>query len=112
MEQQGVPLTPPVGEQIAAQLKQTEEERMPQVGDVVVYHDPTGIPSNALVTAVWGAKCINLVITSQDENKTDPYGRQIERQTSMSHASVNRVHGFYWRWPEEEPNAYVPPVSR
>lgn len=87
-------------------------ERTVHVGDVVVYHDPSGKSSNALVTAVWGPTCINVIIVSSDETKQDNYGRQIERQTSMSHASVNMVHGFYWRFPDEEPNAYVPPQER
>jgi hypothetical protein len=82
-----------------------------EVGGVVVYHDPTGVPHQALVTAVWGPTCINVVFTSADGNKTDTYGRQIERQTSLSHKSVMNVHGFYWRYPDEEPNLYVPPVA-
>jgi len=87
------------------------EERIPQVGDVVVYHDETAVPHNALVTAVWGAKCINLLFVSQEEARRDQYGRQIERKSSSTHKSAFNVHGNYWRWPEEEPNAYTPPVA-
>jgi len=87
------------------------DERLPTVGGVVVYHDPHGNPSDALVTAVWSATCINLIIVSRDDKKTDEYGRQIERYTSMSHKNTMKVHGFYWRFPDEEPNPYVPPLG-
>jgi hypothetical protein len=88
------------------------EPRVPQIGDPVVWHDSTGVPHNALVTAVWGPTCINVVVVSSDKNKGDDYGRQIERNTSSLHKSVNQVHGFYWRFPDEEPNPYVPPIAR
>lgn len=86
-------------------------ERMAKVGQTVVWHNPVGLAHSALVTAVWSATCLNLVVVSSDENKKDDYGRQIERQTSSSHASVSKVHGFYWRFEDEEPNQYVPPVQ-
>lgn len=84
---------------------------VPQVGDRVIYHDPTGIQHEALVTAAWSSTCINVVFVSQDPDKRDSYGRQIERQTSLSHKSVQPAHGFYWRWPDEQPNTYTPPIS-
>ena len=84
-------------------------DRLPEVGQFVVWHDPVGNANNALVTAVWTPKCINVVIVSADTTKTDAYGRQIERNTSCSHKSVNNVHGFYWRFTDEEPNGYTPP---
>ena len=91
--------------------KELEERiRNVKVGDPIVYHDPVGKAHNAICTANWGM-CINFVYVSSDESKTDQYGRQIERQTSMSHASANNVHGFYWRFLDEEPNPYKPPVS-
>lgn len=88
------------------------EPRVPKVGDVVVWHDPTGKPHNALVQAVWTPTCINVVVVSSDESKTDQYGRQIEHQTSSTHKSSQLVHGFYWRFPDEEPNPYVPPLEK
>lgn len=88
------------------------EKRLAKPGDVVVYHDPKGVPHNALVTIAWTETCINLVLVSDDEEKQDTYGRQIERQTSMAHVDGSTVHGFYWRWPDEEPNPYVPPKSK
>lgn len=95
----------------------------PCVGDVVVFHGPCGEAHNALVTAYWGEPtlpdgsvnptlgCLNLVFVSDDESRHDDYGRQIERNTSISYKSTEAVHGFYWRWPEDEPNPYRPPSS-
>ena len=91
-----------------------EELRQPTVGCHVIYHDPKGVPSEALVTAVWSnlpTGCLNLVHVSTDESKSDCYGRQIERVTSLCHKETMKVHGFYWRFPEEEPNHYVPPIE-
>lgn len=84
---------------------------MPAVGDAVVYHDTLGNAHNALVTAVWGTMCINLVCVSDNVNAGDQYGRQIERYPSTSHKSVMPTHGNYWRWAEEEPNPVVAPTS-
>lgn len=86
--------------------------RMPEVGQVVVWHDPRGRAFNALVTCVWTATCLNLVIISDDEERKDAYGRQIERHTSQVHKSQVPVHGAYWRFWDETPNAYTPPVSQ
>lgn len=91
---------------------ETAEKRVALVGEVVIWHESDGKQCNALVTAVWTQTCINVVIVSADESKTDPYGRQIDRRTSCAHKSVNVVHGFYWRFPDEEPNPYVPPIAK
>jgi hypothetical protein len=82
------------------------------VRESVVFHDPVGTPHPALVTAVWSATCINVVFVSSDEAKTDPYGRQIERATSLSHKSVNSAHGMYWRFEDEEPNPVATPLEK
>lgn len=82
-----------------------------EVGSVVVYMDPVAKPMNALVTAVWGPTCINVVVMSDNEAETDTYGRQIKRFTSVSHKSVTPVHGNYWRWTDEEPNPVVTPSA-
>jgi uncharacterized membrane protein len=81
-----------------------EQTRELHVGDVVVYHNPVAKRFNAIVTAVWSKTCINVVIVSGDETKTDSYGRQIERVTSLMHKTVTTVHGNYWRFEDEEPN--------
>ena len=85
--------------------------RTPKIGDVVVYHEPDGAARNSLVTAVWSPPLVNLVHISGDDARTDSYGRQIERPTSVSHASQMPVHGRYWRWPDEEPNPIVAPAE-
>lgn len=87
------------------------EGRIPVVGEHVIYTNPVGIDHDALVTAVWGPVCINLVFVSSDKERGDSYGRQIERQTSMTYVSQNKVHGFYWRFPGDEKNPYVPPLE-
>jgi hypothetical protein len=88
------------------------DTRTPHVGDFVIWHDAVGTPHNAVVTAVWGPKCVNVVFVSKDESRTDNYGRQIERATSCVHKSMMALHGFYWRFTDEEPNPYVPPIER
>ncbi len=81
-----------------------------KVGDHVVYHEPDGTARNAVVTANWGS-CLNVVYTSGDTNRTDSYGRQIERATSVPHISDSGVHGMNWRWPNEQPNEFKPPIE-
>lgn len=85
--------------------------RKPSVGDAVIFHDPKGNPHNALVTTVWSETLVNVVFVSDDENRQDSYGRQIERSTSLMHASVMNVHGNYWRYADEEPRAYQAPAQ-
>jgi hypothetical protein len=86
-------------------------DRKADVGQVVVFHNARGVPHNALVTVAWTETCVNLVFVSGDEAKKDQYGRQIERETSVQHKSVQGVHGNYWRFPDEEPNPYHEPAS-
>ncbi len=72
----------------------------PKVGDTVTYFDEHGKPHNALVTANWGTgstPSINLVWIDSDETKTDSYGRQIARNTSVVHKSNQSAHGCYWQ---------------
>lgn len=76
---------------------------MPKYGEPVVFVDPVGQAHPALVTAVWGAQCVNVVFVSRDANKTDTFGRQIERNTSCLHQQLQPAHGNYWRYPEDEP---------
>jgi hypothetical protein len=82
------------------------------VGDVVVFHDPVARAHNALVTAVWSDACVNVVIVSGDGKRTDDYGRQTERHTSLLHKSDSPVHGMYWRFGDEDPNAVVQPQEK
>lgn len=85
--------------------------RMPKVGEAVVFHDPMGEGHDALATAVWSETCINLVFVSGDEARKDGFGRQIERDSSVTHVSVAGAHGNYWRFSDEEEKPYTPPVE-
>jgi hypothetical protein len=82
-------------------------------GQEILYGDHTGVEHDALCTAVWGWKqdevgfatfgeddsppCVNVVYVSKDESKTDDYGRQIERDTSVPHRSAQPAHGNWWK---------------
>lgn len=68
-----------------------------KVGDAVIFADPLRNEHDAVVTAVWGPDCINVVFVSTDESKTDTYGRQIERETSVSRHSENNCFGRSFR---------------
>lgn len=89
------------------------EKKKLEVGDVVIYHDPTGKPFNAVLTESWGGlgSCVNLVYVSGDAKERDAYGRQIKHESSVSHVSSQGVHGRYYRLVDEEPNGYVAPAS-
>jgi len=86
----------------------------------IIYVDPRGKPHAAIVTAWWGLKdCTqegetfgnglegegepgcNLVFVVGETDKKDPYGRQIERATSVVHKSKQSAHGNFWCWPAE-----------
>jgi len=111
------------------------DQRRLEIGQQVVYHDSRSRPMAALVTAIWGwsseddeydggegaksilvggkydTPCVNLVWVSIDRERQDSYGRQIERETSVVHASDQSAHGNYWRFMDEEPNKFIAPVS-
>ncbi len=72
----------------------------PKVGSVVIFTDENRRDHNALVTAVWSPTCINLMRVSADESKTDVYGRQLERNTSVTRYTPNQP-GMCWRLPGE-----------
>lgn len=86
------------------------EKQVLKVGSEVIYIDAHRVKHSALVTHVWPSgqadggghqPGCNLVYVSGDETKTDPYGRQIERATSVVHKSVQPAPGNYWCWPDE-----------
>jgi len=88
-----------------------EEQRTPKVGEHVVYHDTVGEPHEALITTVFGPQMVNVVYVSGDESRKDNYGRQIERASSCGHKDLVKVHGYYWRYPDEEPNPIAIPTE-
>lgn len=88
------------------------EEKQLHVGDHVIYVDPVARQHDALVTAVWSPTCINVVFVSGDKGKEDPYGRQIERQTSLCSRSNTSVHGQYFMLPGDTPNPIVQPLEK
>lgn len=89
------------------------EPRQATVGELVIFHDSKGQPHNAIVTTIYSPFCINAAYVSGDEKEQDQYGRQIKRTASCMHVSTNGMaHGNYWRYPNEEPRQFVPPVER
>ncbi len=95
------------------------DNKSPEVGQRVIFHDAKGNARDALILIVWDPKshgdmlgCINLVIVSDDENKQDQYGRQIERESSVVHKSNSNVHGNYWRYENEKPIPYSAPSKK
>lgn len=71
-----------------------------KIGEAVVYVDQFGNERPAVLTAVWGegpTPAVNLVFVSDDAEKRDTYGRQIERETSVVHQSSQSAHGRFWR---------------
>lgn len=86
------------------------EERKPTVGQHIIWHDAKGEQHDALVTTVWNAGMVNLVVVSSNENEQDNYGRQIKHETSVYHRSSQfAVHGRYWRFEDEEPVPFKAP---
>lgn len=91
-------------------------ERTYKVGQNVIYVDTVGKKRKALVTIWWGKNedgtnvphysmpgepgC-NVVFLSDDVEKRDSYGRQIERSTSLVHRSNQPANGNYWCWEDE-----------
>jgi hypothetical protein len=96
---------------------------MLKLSDPVVYVDTHGTARGAVLTTIWGnadyastkdahgniletddpAPTVNLVFTSGDEDRRDNggCGRQIERGSSVVHASRQNVFGNYWRRVDE-----------
>lgn len=71
-----------------------------EVGTVVEYVDEYGVSHEAILTSVWGevgVSAVNLVYVSEDETKTDPWGRQIERAASVSVEGPATAHGRFYR---------------
>lgn len=69
----------------------------------VKYVDHSGVEHDALVTSDWrGANefgALNIVYVTNDIQKHDSYGNQIERDTSVPHKSNQTAPGNYWYLP-------------
>ncbi len=60
------------------------------------------------VTSPIYTPCCNIVWVSSDESKSDPYGRQLERATSVSYGRTQGPKpflGMCWAWPDEADEA-------
>lgn len=59
------------------------------------------------VTSPFWMPCCNVVIVADDKAKEDPYGRQLERFTSVSYGRNQGTPflGMCWAWPDEEEEA-------
>lgn len=73
----------------------------PERGDVVTYVDEVSVEHDALVTIYFGGNrdggALNCTWVSNDDNKSDPYGNQLERASSVSRQSDHTAHGRYWK---------------
>lgn len=83
-------------------------------GDPVRFWDSHEVEYVGLCTRVHGTfseggyiPCINVIVVSKDASKTDPYGVQMERHTSVGHISYRAgdpsgklVRGMTWDWIE------------
>lgn len=79
----------------------SSEPYLPKVGEVIVVADEYGKLHDALVTIYFGGShpdmALNCVYVSDDESKDDPYGRQLERLSSVSRQREGvTAHGRYW----------------
>ena len=99
--------------------------RQPHVGELVWYVDHHGNQRQAFLTAIHGdasykedddelvwAPSVNVVLVSLDSDKTDSYGRQIERDSSVPHATAQPAMGNYWHYTDERVERIVVKVSR
>lgn len=81
------------------------------VGMPVRYWDEYRVEHAALLTAVHGLiheidgnvyiPCVNVVYVSEHEAKRDPYGRQLERESSVVHRTDMHIEGppaRCWDW--------------
>lgn len=80
------------------------------IGDHVIFIDPYRKEHSALVTEVWDGgpdvdqqedslPAINLLYVVSDEARMDQYGRQIERESSVTHLSMNSAEANCYRMP-------------
>jgi hypothetical protein len=85
---------------VAEQARQLREEQEKWIGKVVLFNDELRQQHYALINQCWSLSdkdnqpiYINLVYVSGDSTKTDQYGRQIERSTSVYRKDQNNAAG-------------------
>jgi hypothetical protein len=59
------------------------------------------VPTITRSAPTFGDICINVAYVSGDEARTDTYGRQLERSTSVLHQGASPAHGYFWRFADE-----------
>ncbi len=76
-----------------------------EIGKPVIYVDEVAKEHHAIVNSMFAhgpdypeghQPSVNLVFVVGDDSKTDQYGRQIDRATSVVHQSQQSAHGRYW----------------
>ena len=76
----------------------------------MIFVDAKRVEHDALVTTLhgwdgvrgsisFGMGAINLVYVSKDRDRTDTYGQQTIRETSVVHQEHQNAGGMYWRLP-------------
>lgn len=77
------------------------DPNIPARGDVVTYVDEVSVEHDALVTIYFGGDhpndALNCVYVTKDDSKSDPYGNQLERASSVSRQSEHTARGRYWK---------------
>lgn len=81
------------------------------VGRSCVYYDPRGQSYDALITAVWGPQCVNIVYVNDVENQRDAYGQKMIRAASVMHGNIQQAHGNFWLLPNEVRLVKLPEVE-
>ena len=79
----------------------TEVTKEQHQGTACTYVDPRGRAYDALITAVWGPQCVNVVYCNDVDGQRDNYGQKLLRATSVMHGGVQQAHGNYWLLPGE-----------
>lgn len=72
------------------------------IGKPILFADPWGVEHMAFITYCFSVgkddfpMCVNLVYVSKDGAKTDQYGRQVERYTSVMRRGEFSAHGMWF----------------
>lgn len=90
-----------------------------QRGDHVKYVDEHRRVHNALLVRVFDNDkpdeypnpAVNLLFVTHDSNKTDQYGQQVERRSSVAHHSGTTVAANCWHRDNDEERAAVLAMS-